>query len=118
MSTAEISPESAEASEVEPHDEHDDVDHDMHPSDWKYIQIAIILALLTAAEVATYYVDTGPLEIPILITLMIVKFVLVLMWFMHLKFDSPLFTKAFVAGLGMAVAVYVAVLATFEFWAS
>ena len=70
----------------------------------------------TAAEVATYYIDTGPLEIPILIGIMIVKFVLVLMWFMHLKFDSPLFTKTFVAGLAMAVVVYVAVLATFEFW--
>lgn len=92
------------------HDEH------MHPSDWKYVQIAIILAVLTAAEVATYYIDTGPLEIPILIGIMIVKFVLVLMWFMHLKFDSPLFTKTFVAGLAMAVVVYVAVLATFEFW--
>lgn len=93
------------------HDEH------MHPSDWKYVQIAIILAVLTAAEVATYYVDTGPLEIPILITIMVIKFVLVLMWFMHLKFDSPLFTKTFVAGLAMAVVVYVAVLATFEYWA-
>ena len=111
MSTTEAT-ESAET-----HDEHaDDVDHDMHPSDWKYVQIAIILALLTAAEVATYYVDTGPLEIPILITLMIIKFVLVIMWFMHLKFDSPLFTKTFVAGLGMAIAVYVAVLSMFEFW--
>lgn len=102
--------EQGEAPEAD-HDEH------MHPSDWKYVQIAIILAVLTAAEVATYYIDTGPLEIPILITLMIVKFVLVVMWFMHLKFDSPLFTKTFVAGLAMAVVVYVAVLATFEYWA-
>ena len=97
-------------------DEHADHDEHMHPSDWKYVQIAIILAVLTAAEVATYYIDTGPLEIPILITIMIVKFALVLMWFMHLKFDSPLFTKTFVAGLSMAVVVYVAVLSMFEFW--
>ena len=95
-----------------------DDDHHMHPSDWKYVQIAIILALLTAAEVATYYIDTGPLEIPILLTLMVIKFVLVAMWFMHLKFDSPLFTRTFVAGLAMAVVVYIAVLSTFEFWAS
>ena len=104
--------EPAESHEAEAHDEH------MHPSDWKYIQIAIILALLTAAEVATYYVDLGPLEIPLLLTLMVVKFTLVAMWFMHLKFDSPLFTRTFVAGLAMAVVVYVAVLSTFEFWAS
>lgn len=102
-----------EASDVEAHD---DEDHDMHPSDWKYVQIAVILALLTAAEVATYYVDIGALEIPVLIVLMVVKFVLVIMWFMHLKFDSPLFTKTFVAGLGMAVLVYCAFLSMFEFW--
>ena len=112
MSTETPVVESAEAPEVA------EEDHHMHPSDWKYVQIAIILALLTAAEVATYYIDTGPLEIPILITLMIVKFVLVAMWFMHLKFDSPLFTRTFVAGLAMAVVVYIAVLSTFEFWAS
>lgn len=90
----------------------------VHPSDWKYVQIAIILALLTAAEVTTYYVDLGPSEIPLLLTLMAIKFTLVVMWFMHLKFDSPLFTRTFVAGLAMAVVVYVAVLSTFEFWAS
>ena len=83
----------AEAASAE-HDEH------MHPSDWKYVQIAIILAVLTAAEVATYYIDTGPLEIPILITIMIVKFVLVLMWFMHLKYEGPLFKVVVLVTLG------------------
>ncbi len=111
MSTTDTAPASGEAPAPE-HDEH------MHPSDWKYVQIALILGVLTAAEVATYYVDLGPLEIPILLTLMVIKFTLVVMWFMHLKFDSPLFTRTFVAGLSMAVVVYVAVLATFEFWAS
>ena len=113
MSTTETAAPAEHESEAATaeHDEH------MHPSDWKYVQIAIILAVLTAAEVATYDIDTGPLEIPILITIMVIKFALVLMWFMHLKFDSPLFTKTFVAGLAMAVVVYVAVLATFEYWA-
>ena len=101
---------------AEADDGHEDTH--MHPSDWKYIQIAIILALLTAAEVSTYYFDAGALEIPLLLTLMVIKFTLVAMWFMHLKFDSPMFTRTFVAGLAMAVVVYVAVLSTFEFWAS
>ncbi|MCB1014620.1 MAG: cytochrome C oxidase subunit IV family protein [Acidimicrobiales bacterium] len=94
-----------------------DIEAISHVSDWKYIQIAIILAVITAAEVATYYIDTGPLEVPLLIAMMIAKFVLVIMWFMHLKFDSPLFTRTFVAGLAMAVVVYIAVLSMFEFWA-
>src|SRR5215212_2264063 len=79
-----------------------------HPSDWKYIQIAIILGVLTAAEVATYYVDLGSIMIPLLIAIMIVKFTLVVMWFMHLRFDSPMFTRTFVGGLVLAVAVYCA----------
>jgi cytochrome c oxidase subunit 4 len=94
----------------------EDEEHHEHPSDWKYIQIAIILAVLTAAEVATYYVDLGAAEIPVLLALMVVKFVLVVMWFMHLRFDSPMFTRTFVGGLVLAVAVYIAALATFEFW--
>ena len=38
-------------------DEHD------HPSDNKYIQIAIILAVITALEVATYFFEGMPGEI-------------------------------------------------------
>jgi cytochrome c oxidase subunit 4 len=113
MSATDTTPASSEASEAEGHADHDE---HMHPSDWKYIQIAIILALLTAAEVATYYVDLDVFEIPVLLSLMVVKFVLVIMWFMHLKFDSPMFSRVFVAGLGMAVLVYCAALSMFEFW--
>ena len=39
-----------------------------HPSDAKYVQIAILLAALTAAEVSTYFVDIGPILIPALIS--------------------------------------------------
>ena len=113
MSTTETDKDELATDEVEaPEHEHE------HPSDWKYIQIAIILGVLTAAEVATYYVDLGSAMIPILIVIMIVKFTLVVMWFMHLRFDSPMFTRTFVAGLVLAVAVYCAALATFEFWSS
>ena len=48
----------------------------------------MILAVLTALEVATYYVDVGGALVPTLIGLSVVKFALVVMWFMHLKFDA------------------------------
>ena len=48
------SSEITEATAVEVVDHGDDHDH---PSDNKYIQIAAILAVLTALEVATYFVD-------------------------------------------------------------
>ena len=100
-------------------DVHDDVhvdEHDDHPSDKLYVQIAIILAVITAAEVSTYLVDFGALMLPSLMVMMVAKFILVAMFFMHLKFDNKLFSWVFVAGLALAVAVYVAPLTAFEYW--
>ncbi|MCY3850604.1 MAG: cytochrome C oxidase subunit IV family protein [Acidimicrobiaceae bacterium] len=96
------------------HSEHE------HPSDWDYVKIALILAVITAVEVFTYFesvYDWGSLLIPSLLIMMVVKFWLVATWFMHLKFDNPIFSKMFVGGLLLAVGVYVAALAAFEFWA-
>ncbi len=94
-----------------------DETHD-HPSDRKYIQIAVVLGVLTAAEVATFYVEDslGRALVPILLTMMVVKFFIVAAWFMHLRFDSNLFTRVFVAGIVLAVGVYLAFLSTFEFF--
>jgi cytochrome c oxidase subunit 4 len=86
-----------------------------HPGDLLYIQIAIILAAITAIEVLTYFVDFGPFKTPALLIMMAVKFAMVLMFFMHLKFDNKLFSWVFVAGLVTAVVVYIAMLLAFEF---
>lgn len=85
-------------------------------SDLGYIKVAILLAVLTAIEVSTYYVDFGPFFIPVLLILMVVKFFIVVSYFMHLKFDSKIFTWMFYSGLFLAVGVYVAFLATFKFF--
>jgi cytochrome c oxidase subunit 4 len=85
-------------------------------TDAGYIKIAIILALITALEVSTYYVDFGPLFMPSLIIMMVVKFVMVVSYFMHLKFDSKIFSFLFYTGLGLALFVYIAALATFKFF--
>jgi cytochrome c oxidase subunit IV len=81
-----------------------------------YVKIALILAAITALEVATYYVDFGPLFMPALMIMMVVKFVVVVSYFMHLKFDNKLFTWVFYAGLFLAIGVYAAALATFHFF--
>jgi cytochrome c oxidase subunit IV len=89
-----------------------------HPTDGEYIKIAVILAAITAAEVATYYFDfSTPVLLALLIPMMIVKFALVALWFMHLRFDSKVFSSAFVFGLGLACGVYIVALATFQFFA-
>ena len=89
-----------------------------HPSDRSYVGIAVILALLTALEVATYYVEEqlGGFLVPALMLMMVVKFAMVVMWFMHLRFDSNLFTRMFVSGLFLAIGVYAVALTTFRFF--
>ena len=94
--------------------EHADEHHGA--SDKQYIIIALILAALTAIEVSTYYVDFGPLFMPTLFVLMTVKFVVVVSYFMHLKFDNKLFSYLFYTGLILALAVYIGALSTFKFF--
>jgi len=81
-----------------------------------YVRIALILAAITALEVSTYYVDFGPLFMPALMVMMVVKFVTVVSYFMHLKFDRRLFSVMFYAGLFLAIFVYAAALSTFKFF--
>ena len=103
------------------HAGHDDghVDAEAHhPTDKTYMGIALILGLITAAEVATYYVDMGALLGPVLIVMMIAKFSIVAGWFMHLRFDSNLFTRVFVSGIVLAVGVYLAALTSFHYFSS
>lgn len=89
-----------------------------HPSDAKYIQIALILAVLTALETATYFIDwfegNATRQWLVLAPLMIVKFSMVAWWFMHLKQDSRLFSRLFVSGIALALGVYLIVLLAFD----
>jgi cytochrome c oxidase subunit 4 len=88
-----------------------------HPSELEYIKIAAVLALITGAEVAVYYAKSlGSLLAIILVVLSVAKFSLVVLWFMHLRFDSRLFRRLFVTGLVLALFVYTIVLTTFHVW--
>lgn len=101
---------------TEQHTESHGDSHEHGMSDAGYIKIAIILALITALEVSTYYIDFGPLFLPSLIIMMVAKFVMVVSYFMHLKFDSKIFGFLFYTGLGLGIFVYVFTLATFKFF--
>ena len=81
-----------------------------------YVHIAAILAAITALEVATYYVDLGALFLPSLLIMMAVKFYIVVSFFMHLRYESKLFSWVFYAGLFLAIVVYGILLATFHFF--
>lgn len=86
---------------------------DHHPTPRQYVQVAVVLAVLTALEVSLFYVDVGAAALPTLIVLMTVKFGLVVAWFMHLKFDSRTFTRLMLTGLTLAGGIYTIVLLTF-----
>ncbi|MDG1198762.1 MAG: cytochrome C oxidase subunit IV family protein [Actinomycetota bacterium] len=99
-------------SHVEGTDEHED--HGL--SDVGYIKIALLLAVLTAIEVLTYFVDFGVLEVPSLLILMVVKFQIVISYFMHLKFDNKIFSYLFITGLVLAMVVFAAMATSLVFW--
>ena len=60
----------------------------------------------------------GPLLIVSLVVLMVVKFLFVILFFMHLRFDSRLFSLVFYIGLVFAIVLYGVMLATFHFFVS
>jgi caa(3)-type oxidase subunit IV len=107
--------------------EHHDVAehvHD-HPTDAQYVKIALFLAILTGAEVSTYFwkdlFGSKPSTTALLLVLMpmmVIKFGTVAGYFMHLKYDNPIFRRVFTFGLVLAVVVYTIFGFAMEFWSA
>ncbi len=86
-----------------------------HPGARRYIEIAAILGIITAIEVAIYYVPSlRPVLVPTLLVLSALKFGIVVAFYMHLKFDHRLFTRFFIAFLALAGLVITALMALFH----
>lgn len=85
-----------------------------HPSPRKYVNIAIILAIVTAIEVAIYYVTMpDAVLVTVLMVLAVIKFVMVGLYFMHLKLDSLTFRRFFVTGIVLALIIFGIVMVMF-----
>jgi len=83
-----------------------------HPTEALFIRIALILAVITLVEVAIYYVDSlSGILVPALGIMSAVKFVTVIGYFMHLKFDDKRLTGIFVGGFVMALVTVLILLA-------
>jgi cytochrome c oxidase subunit 4 len=82
-----------------------------HPSQSIYVRIAVILTAITTVEVAIWYIDwfqdSGTL-VPALVVLSTIKFVTVVGYYMHLKFDDARFRYIFVCGLVLAISIVAA----------
>ncbi len=92
---------------------------DPHPSVRTYLAIAAILAGVTVVEVAMFYIPAiaeTALLAPILLLLSAAKFALVVMFFMHLKPDSKIFTLIFTAPLVLAALVILALMTLLGAW--
>ena len=80
-----------------------------HPSIGAYLKVAAILSVITALEFAVIYIRRlTPILIPLLLTMSAGKFALVVMFFMHLRYDRRSLAFLFVAPLALAVGLAIA----------
>ena len=86
-----------------------------HASLKTYIQVALVLGIITAVEVATLYVPGIPkhLLVASLLAMSVVKFVLVVGFFMHLKYDSRIMRAMFIGPLVLSILIILAIMALF-----
>lgn len=88
-----------------------------HPGVREYAIIAVILTVITAVEVALFYIPSIHDHLAyFLIVLSLLKFVIVVGYYMHLKMDNRLFRYMFAAGFIIAVSIVSAFLALFDRW--
>jgi cytochrome c oxidase subunit 4 len=104
----------ATSTDIEEHPAEGVVEHADHPTEAQYWKIFFLLFAITAVEVGLYYfsipgVNLNNLALGILAA---AKFVVVVGYFMHLKFDNRILRRLFVTGLVLAALVYIAYLLT------
>lgn len=83
-----------------------------HPTPKQYVSVALVLAVLTALEVALFYLESGvdavtqSVTVPALLILSALKFYLVVAMFMHLRYERRLLSRFFTSGAILAGALY------------
>ena len=83
--------------------------HADHADVGTYVKVAVILTVVTALEFAVIYIRAlTPILVPLLLVMSAAKFALVVMFFMHLRYDSRALTTLFVGPLVIAIGLIVA----------
>ena len=84
-----------------------------------YVQIAMLLAVITGVEIVAVFLPFPKwVLITSLVVLSLVKFLFVIFYFMHLRWDKPFCTILFFIGLVLASGTVWALLALFSAEAS
>ena len=74
-----------------------------HPQPSTYFKVAVILTIITAVEVAIYYIPAlAGILVPALLLFSAVKFAIVVGYYMHLKFDAVIYSRLFLGPLTVA----------------
>ena len=82
-----------------------------HATVGTYIRVALVLTGVTALEVGVIYVrQLAPIIVPLLLAMSAAKFALVVLFFMHLRYDSRPLAFLFVGPLILAAALAVALM--------
>ncbi len=87
-----------------------------HATVGTYIKIAVILTIITIAEVATFYVPIP--RTPLIVSLILMsatKFFIVVGWYMHLRYDHRIFRRFFLTGLILASVMLVTMVLLFAY---
>ncbi len=87
-----------------------------HPNWHTYKWVALILTLITVVEVWVYYIPSfvaTRLFVPTLLVMSAAKFAIVVMFYMHLKYDHRLFRALFTGPLVIAIVTLIVLLFLF-----
>ena len=79
-----------------------------------YKQLAAVLGallILTVVTVGVSYFDLGPLNVPVALGIASTKVTLVLLFFMHLKYEGKAIAYSFIGTV-----FFLAIMITFTFW--
>ena len=88
-----------------------------HPTWKQYKWVALILTAITAVEVWIYYIPSvvaSPIFVPALLIMSAVKFGIVVLFYMHLKYDHKIFKALFTGPLIIAISTLVALMFLFH----
>jgi cytochrome c oxidase subunit 4 len=87
-----------------------------HPGARIYVTIAVFLTVLTAMEIAVFYISAmRPVMVPLLLILSAAKFALVVMFYMHLKYDNWLLSSVLLFPLMIAAFLLFALMFLFAY---
>ena len=76
-----------------------------------YLKVAAALTIITGLEVGVIYIRRlAPIVVPLLLVMSAAKFALVVLFFMHLRYDKRALSTLFVGPLVIAISLAVALM--------